>query len=45
MVLTNNGYDDTLTIAGKTLRSRLFMGTGKWRDSAEMLAAFEAADV
>ena len=49
MVLTSNGNtaggDDTLTIAGKTFRTRLFMGTGKWRDSAEMLAAFEAADV
>jgi thiazole synthase len=49
MVLTSNGNtaggDDTLTIAGKTLRTRLFMGTGKWRDSAEMMAAFEAADV
>ena len=49
MVLTSNGNtaggDDTLTVAGKTFRTRLFMGTGKWRDSAEMLAAFEAADV
>ncbi len=49
MVLTSNGNtaggDDTLTIAGKTFRTRLFMGTGKWRDSAEMMAAFEAADV
>ena len=49
MVLTSNGNtaggDDTLTIAGKRFRTRLFMGTGKWRDSAEMMAAFEAADV
>lgn len=38
-----NGHDDPLTIAGKTFRSRLFLGTGKYRDSATMLAAFEAA--
>ncbi|HET8630549.1 MAG TPA: thiazole synthase [Thermomicrobiales bacterium] len=37
------GHDDPLTIAGKTFRSRLFLGTGKYRNSAEMLAAFEAA--
>ena len=41
----HNGREDTLTIAGKTFRSRLFLGTGKYRNSAEMLAAFEAADV
>lgn len=39
-----NGQHDTLTIAGKTFRSRLFLGTGKYRDSAQMLAAFAAAD-
>lgn len=37
--------DDHLTIGGKTFRSRLMLGTGKYRNSAEMLAAFEAADV
>ena len=41
----HNGREDTLTIAGKTFRSRLFLGTGKYRNSAEMLAAFEAAGV
>ncbi len=35
--------DDLLTIAGKTFRSRLLLGTGKYRNSAEMLAAFEAS--
>jgi len=37
--------NDPLTIAGKTFRSRLMLGTGKYRNSAEMLAAFAAADV
>ncbi len=36
---------ELLTIAGKTFRSRLMLGTGKYRTSAEMLAAFAAADV
>ena len=36
--------NDPLTIAGKTFRSRLMLGTGKYRNSAEMLAAFAAAD-
>jgi len=35
--------DRPLTIAGKTFSSRLMLGTGKYRDSAEMLAAFEAS--
>ena len=35
--------DKPLTIAGKTFASRLFLGTGKYRNSNEMLAAFEAA--
>lgn len=34
---------DTLTIAGVTLRSRLFVGTGKYRSSSDMLAAFDAS--
>lgn len=38
-----NMLDRPLTIAGKTFSSRLMLGTGKYRDSAEMLAAFEAA--
>ncbi len=32
-----------LTIAGKTFSSRLMVGTGKYRNSAEMNAAFEAS--
>jgi thiazole synthase len=35
--------DAQLTIAGKTFSSRLMLGTGKYRSSEEMLAAFEAA--
>lgn len=35
--------DALLTIAGKTFRGRLIVGTGKYRSSAEMLAAFEAS--
>ncbi len=37
--------NDPLMIAGKTFRSRLMLGTGKYRNGAEMLAAFAAADV
>ena len=37
--------DEPLIIGGKSFRSRLMLGTGKYRNSAEMLAAFEAADV
>jgi thiazole synthase len=37
-------FNDTpLTIAGKTFSSRLMVGTGKYRNSAEMNAAFEAS--
>jgi len=35
--------DDKLVIAGKGFRSRLFLGTGKYRNYEEMNAAFEAA--
>ena len=35
--------DSPLTIAGKTFSSRLMVGTGKYRDSVEMNAAFEAS--
>ena len=37
--------DDKLVIAGKEFRSRLMLGTGKYRNSEEMNAAFEAAQV
>lgn len=36
-------YDTPLTIAGKTYRSRLLVGTGKYKDLAETRAATEAS--
>jgi thiazole synthase len=36
---------DVLEIAGRPLRSRLILGTGKYRDNETMVRAFEAADV
>lgn len=35
--------DDELIVAGKRLRSRLFLGTGKYRNVEEMTAALEAS--
>ncbi len=35
--------DIPLTLAGRTFRSRLLVGTGKYRNNAEMLAAIEAS--
>jgi thiazole synthase len=35
--------NDNFTIAGKRFNSRLMVGTGKYRNSAEMIAAFEAS--
>ncbi|MGE0441120.1 MAG: thiazole synthase [Gemmatimonadales bacterium] len=35
--------NDALTIGGQTFRSRLFVGTGKYRNNAEMIAAIEAS--
>ncbi|MDR0787062.1 MAG: thiazole synthase [Gemmatimonadota bacterium] len=35
--------DDRLVIAGRPLRSRLMVGTGKYRSNAEMVAAIEAS--
>jgi len=35
--------DQSLTIAGKTFRSRLMLGTGKYRNAEEMNAALEAS--
>lgn len=34
---------DSLVIAGQALRSRLFLGTGKYRTDEEMIAALEAS--
>ncbi|MES1981546.1 MAG: thiazole synthase [Pseudomonadota bacterium] len=36
-------HDDTLIIAGKTYRSRLLVGTGKYKDFAETRSAVEAS--
>ena len=35
--------EDTWTVAGKTFRSRLIVGTGKYKDFAENAAALEAS--
>ncbi len=35
--------DTPLTLAGRTFRSRLLVGTGKYRSNAEMVAAIEAS--
>jgi thiazole synthase len=37
--------DRPLVIAGRTFRSRLILGTGKYRTMEDMIAAFDAADV
>ena len=36
-------HEDGLTIGGKTFRSRLMLGTGKYRNAEEMNAALEAS--
>lgn len=40
---TTTAASTPLTIAGHTFNSRLFLGTGKYRNTEEMLAAFEAS--
>ncbi len=35
--------EDTWTLAGRTLRSRLLVGTGKYKDAQETMAALEAS--
>jgi thiazole synthase len=42
-VSTADAIDDLLTIAGRTYRSRLLTGTGKFKDLAETARATEAA--
>lgn len=37
------GEDDTWTVAGRTFRSRLIVGTGKYKDFAQNAAALEAS--
>ncbi len=41
--LTTTETEDLLTIGGKTLHSRLILGTGKYRNAEEMNAALEAS--
>ncbi|MBV9773587.1 MAG: thiazole synthase, partial [Gemmatimonadetes bacterium] len=36
-------WDEPLSIAGRTLRSRLMVGTGKYRDNEQMVEAIEAS--
>ena len=38
-----SGDDDSWTVAGRTFRSRLIVGTGKYRDFAQNAAAVEAS--
>ena len=40
---SGGGQDDSWTVAGRTFRSRLIVGTGKYRDYAQNAAAAEAA--
>ncbi len=40
---TAHRADTDFTIAGRTFRSRLMVGTGKYRSNAEMVAAIEAS--
>ncbi len=40
---TATAADDTWTVAGRTFRSRLIVGTGKYKDYAQNAAAAEAA--
>ena len=39
----NERVDDTWTVAGRTFRSRLIVGTGKYKDFAQNAAALEAS--
>ena len=40
---TETALDEPLAIAGHSFRSRLFVGTGKYRSNAQMVAAIEAS--
>jgi thiazole synthase len=42
-VLEGTALDQPLVIAGQPFRSRLFVGTGKYRNNAEMIAAIDAS--
>jgi thiazole synthase len=39
----DSAFDQPLVIAGRALRSRLMVGTGKYRSNREMIAAIEAS--
>lgn len=41
--VSGGDHDDTLTIAGATFSSRLFVGTGKYADNATMAKALDAS--
>ena len=41
--MSNQTRNDTFTVAGKSYRSRLLVGTGKYRDMAETATAIEAS--
>lgn len=43
MSANGQATEDYLEIAGKRFRSRLMLGTGKWRSNEEMVAALEAS--
>ena len=43
VVAETSTHDAPLVIAGRELRSRLMVGTGKYRTNAEMVAAIEAS--
>ena len=42
-VMEGTALDQPLVIAGMAFRSRLFVGTGKYRNNAQMVAAIEAS--
>jgi len=42
-ILEGTAIDQPLVIGGQTFRSRLFVGTGKYRSNAKMVAAIEAS--
>jgi thiazole synthase len=42
--MNDEQFDEPLIIAGRAFRSRLILGTGKYRDNRTMVRAIEAAD-
>src|SRR3712207_3728214 len=43
VILDPQALDEPLVIAGRALRSRLLVGTGKYRDNEQMVRAIEAS--